>query len=82
VTEERLEARLWAALHGLQELAELLADLRHYAERQRLTQIGTAFGQRAKRNTENGMALRRIIEENRAVELSDEAARIRGGSGS
>jgi two-component system chemotaxis response regulator CheB len=80
--EERLEERLWAALHGLQELAELLADLLAYANRQRLIQISKALRQRAKRSTEDGIVLRRIIEENRAVELNDEAAQIRGGSGS
>src|SRR5262245_9817807 len=77
--EERLEERLWAALHGIQELAELLEDLLAYADRQHLPQIGKAFRVRAKRAVEDGIVLRRIIEENRAVELNDEAVQIRGG---
>jgi two-component system chemotaxis response regulator CheB len=80
--EDRLEGRLWEALHSLVEMAELLEDLIAYAERQELDTVARSFHDRAARAREQAGLLRRIIEENLALELSDDAGRIHGDGAS
>src|SRR5262245_54918209 len=41
--EERIEERLWAALYAVQELADLLDDLRVYARRNELSRTDQSF---------------------------------------
>jgi two-component system, chemotaxis family, protein-glutamate methylesterase/glutaminase len=77
--EERLEDRLWASLHGLQELCELLQDLGVFADRHGVGHLRTSFTERAARANADAGVIRMIIENNRALELDGSVTRIRGG---
>lgn len=79
--EDHLESRLWSALNLAEELGELMRQLGRLAVRQGLEAAGRALDERAQRAAQQATDIRRIIENNRAVEVGDEVARIHAGDG-
>ena len=79
--EDHLESRLWSALNLAEELGELTRQLGRLAVRQGLQAAGRALEERAQRADRQATDIRRIIENNRAVEVGDDVARIHAGDG-
>jgi two-component system chemotaxis response regulator CheB len=67
--EEVLEDRLWGAALALEELAALLGDLEAYAVRQCWAGVETLCRTRRQLLEEHALALRRLIEQDRPVEI-------------
>jgi hypothetical protein len=80
--EEVLERWLWAALLSLEELRALLTGLTGLADGQAMGSTASAFRERAERARDQAQSLRAIIEQNRAVEVTQEAARLADDGGS
>ena len=80
--EEKIEVDLWAAVRSLEELVALLDDLDRYAQRYGREEIGGPHEVRVARARVHIDRLRRILEENRPVDLTVSSEHERQGSGS
>jgi two-component system chemotaxis response regulator CheB len=77
--EEKIEADLWAAVRSLEELVVLLEDLDRYAQRHGRDEIGGPHDARVARARGHVEHLRRILEENRPVDLTAPVKPTSGG---
>jgi hypothetical protein len=80
--EEKIEDDLWATVRALEELVALLEDLDGYAQRFGRDEIGGPHEARVARARTHIQRLRRILEENRPVDLTIPVERERQDSGS
>ena len=77
--EDQLDTRLWSSLNLAEELGELLMDLADRASDQGLDMAAAALRDRADHALALTGSLRRLIDDNRAVEVSDDVSRIHAG---
>jgi two-component system, chemotaxis family, protein-glutamate methylesterase/glutaminase len=72
--EEKIEADVWAAVRGLEELAQVLEDLEQYALAHGREHVGGPHTGRIRQAREHAHRLRELLQAERPVDLSVGAA--------